>query len=82
MPELDKELFTGRNEVKEEDLAKCEVNNVGEDITNVLTSFDWEGGPAACILLQLTPDNERIAAGMFITRGRDEKEYTLDASKI
>ena len=82
MPDLDKELFRGGSEVKEEDLAKCEVNNLGEDVTNVLTSFDWEGGPAACILLQLTPDNERIAAGTLITRGRDEKEYTLDVSKV
>ena len=82
MPELDKELFRGRNEVKEEDLANCEVNNVGEDITNVLTSYGWEGEPVACVLLQLTPDNEQIAAGSLVTRGRDEKEYVIDAGKI
>ena len=82
MPDLDKGLFSGTTRVTEDDLAKCEVNNIGEDITNVLTSYDWEGGPAACILLQLSADNERVAAGFLITRGRDEKEYTIDASKI
>ena len=82
MPELDKELFRGKNEVKEEDLANCEVNNVGEDITNVLTSYGWEGEPVACVLLQLTPDNEQIAAGSLVTRGRDEKEYAIDTGKI
>ena len=82
MPELDKELISDKREVKEDDLAKCEVNNVGEDVTNVLTSYGWEGEPVACIMLQLTPDNEQIAAGSLVTRGRDEKEYTIDASKI
>ena len=59
MPELDSALFSGKlKPVTEEDLAKCEVNNIGEDITNVLTSFGWEGEPTACVLLQLTADNE------------------------
>ena len=82
MPDLDKDLFRGSSQVAEEDLARGEVNNIGEDVTNVLTSFDWEGGPVACILLQLSPDNERIAAGSLITRGREDREYTLDASKV
>ena len=83
MPELDKALFSGgTRQVTPDDLARCEINNVGEDITNVLTSYGWEGEPAACLLLQLTPDNERVAAGSLITRGATEKEFILDASKM
>ena len=83
MPELDSALFSGKlKPVTEEDLAKCEVNNIGEDITNVLTSFGWEGEPTACVLLQLTADNERVAAGTLVTRGQADREFIIDAGKV
>ena len=83
MPELDSALFSGKlRPVTEEDLAKCEINNIGEDITNVLTSFGWEGEPTACVLLQLTADNERVAAGTLVTRGQADREFIIDAGKV
>ena len=83
MSELDSTLFSGKLRlVTEEDLAKCEVNNIGEDITNVLTSFGWEGEPTACVLLQLTADNERVAAGSLVTRGQADREFIIDAGKV
>ena len=83
MPELDSALFSGKlRPVTEDDLAKCEINNIGEDITNVLTSFGWEGEPTACVLLQLTADNERVAAGSLVTRGQADREFIIDAGKV
>ena len=82
MPDIDAALFRGSGSIPPQDAANCEVNNIGEAITTVLANYGWNGEPAGCILLQLSADHERVAAGTFLTRGSEEKEFVLDASKI
>ena len=82
MPYIDAELFRGSGSISAQDAANCEVANIGDAITTVLADNGWNGEPAGCILLQLTADHERVAAGSFLTRGSEEKEFVLDTSKV
>ena len=82
MPDIDGDLFRGSGSISTQDAANCEVNNIGDAVTAVLADYGWNGEPAGCILLQLSADNERVAAGSFLARGSEEKEFVLDTSKI
>ena len=82
MPVLDAALFAGQNRILETDISNCEVNNVGEDINDVLKDQGWAGGPVCCILLHLSPDNERVSHGVFLARGVDEKEFKVEVTKL
>ena len=66
MPLLDSALFPGANsDISETDIQNCEARNSGEAINDILTDYGWEGKPTGGILLHLSPDNARIAAGTF-----------------
>ena len=83
MPPLDSALFPGANsEINETDIQNCEARNSGEAINDILTDYGWDGKPTGGILLHLSPDNARIAAGTFFTRGEEEKEFTINAGKV
>ena len=83
MPPLDRALFPGANsDISETDIQNCEAQNSGEAINDILKDYGWDGKPTGGILLHLSPDNARIAAGTFFTRGEEEKEYTINAGKV
>ena len=82
MPDIDGDLFRGSGSISAQDAANCEVNNIGDAVTAVLADYGWNGEPAGCILLQLSADNEHVAAGSFLAQGSEEKEFVLDTSKI
>ena len=83
MPALDGTLFTGAGaEISETDIQNCEASNSGDAVSDILTDYGWDGSPTGGILLHLSPDNIRIAAGSFFTRGAEEKEYVISAGKL
>ena len=82
MPDLDGNLFLGDNDICETDMFNCEANNNGSAVTNIFTDYGW-GGRAACgILLHLSPNNDRVVSGCFITKGTESKDFKLEATKI
>ena len=82
MPNMDRSMFGQLESISNEDIANNEVENIGESVTTVLANHGWKGEPVGVILLQLSPDNERVASGQFSTRGRDEREFKMRAEKI
>ena len=82
MPNMDSSMFGHPVSIASEDVANCEIDNVGESVTTVLANHGWKGEPVGVIVLHLSPDNERVASGQFSTRGRDEREFKLRADKI
>ena len=82
MPDLDGNLFLGESDIGETDMFNCEANNNGSAVTNIFTDYGW-GGRAACgILLHLSPSNDRVVAGCFMTKGTEETDFKLAATKI
>lgn len=82
MPDLDGNLFIGESEIREEDTFNCEALNNGAAVTSVFTDYGW-GGRAACgVLLHLSPGNDRVVSGCFITKGAEDAEFKLAATKI
>jgi len=82
MAQLEDGFFTG-GDLAAEDISRCELENRGEAVDNALRRLaSWEGGPAAAILLHLSPDNERVIGGEIVTRGTDAREITWEAAKI
>ena len=67
MPNMDSSMFGQLENISNEDIANNEVENIGESVTTVLASHGWKGEPVGVILLQLSPDNERVASGQFST---------------
>ena len=57
-----------------------QTGNSGEAIGDILKDFGWGGRAAGGILLHLSPDNERVAAGSFFMRGTEEREFEVMAS--
>ena len=81
MPELDGNLFNSSEDICETDITNCELLNTGTAVKEVLVDYGWGGGPAACVLLYLSPDNTRVAASNLLLRGTEEAEYKSAASK-
>ena len=82
MAPLDSAMVAGSNhDICETDIQNCETGNSGEAIGDILKDFGWEGRAAGGILLHLSPDNERVAAGSFM-RGTEEREFEVMASKL
>ena len=79
---MDSSMFGQPISVSSEDVGHCEIQNIGEAVTNVLVNYGWKGDPVGVIILHLSPDNERVTAGQFSARGRDEREFKLRADKI
>ena len=82
MPVLGEKLFIGRDRVLETDISNCEVHNVGEAVNNVLRDYGWVDGPVCGVILHLSPDNERISTGTFLTRGGEERDFRIEATKL
>ena len=60
MAPLDKNLFTGGNQIDGSDLAKTEVQNMGIGVDAVLKQFGGKGKATGCVVLHLSPDNHRV----------------------
>jgi hypothetical protein len=85
MPDLDKNIYFGGDaDVSGEDLGKVEVANFTSGVDAVLHgNFDWSGKAMGCVGLTLSPDNDRILSGVFITRGDSElDEYSATCDQI
>jgi len=82
MPNMDSSMFGEPVNITAGDVANCELDNVGDSVTTVLANHGWKGDPVGVIILHLSPDNEKVAAGQFSVRGRDEREFKLRADKI
>ena len=82
MPNMDSSMFGLPVNINEQDVANCEIENVGDSVTTILANHGWKGEPVGVIILHLSPDNEKVAAGQFSTRGRDDREFKLRADKI
>ena len=72
MPNIDLALFRGSGSISAQDEANCEVSNIREAIATVLADCGWNSESAGNVLLQLSNDYERLAAGAFLTRGSEE----------
>ena len=55
---------------------------MGTAVNDKLVDYGWGGRAAGCIVLYLSPDNERIAAGNLVLRGSEDTEFKLPASKF
>ena len=83
MAPLDSDLFLGgESDICDTDIQNCEAKDVGTAIGDILTDYGWNQKAVAGILLHLSPDNERVAAGSFFLRGTEEKEYEVNAGKL
>jgi hypothetical protein len=85
MPELSsRTLFGGSEDICPNDLGCTEVNNFNTNVDARLKNhFRWKGKAIATIGLSLSPDNDKVASGMLITRGLSGlKETRLACSVI
>jgi len=73
---LPKTLFSGAEEISENDKNKIFVNNFSESIEAVLSEFSWDGKIVGTIGLTISSDGKKIENGRFIPRG------TLEAKTI
>ena len=81
MATLDKKFFEGGDSVSEPDVKKCELQG-SRDVTDVLANFGWNGGACCGIVLQWSPNNERVVNSNFVTAGAEDKEFKIEASKL
>jgi hypothetical protein len=71
MPELSsRTLFGGAEDICPNDLGCTEANNFNTNVDARLKNhFRWKGKAIATIGLSLSPDNDKVAGGMLVTRG-------------
>jgi hypothetical protein len=76
MPDLDRNIhFSGDDDVGGEDLGRAEVANFSSAVDTALRdSFEWAGKAIGAVGLTLSPDNDRVTSGVFVTRGDTELE--------
>jgi len=85
MPELSsRTLFSGAEDICRNDLGCMEVNSFNTSVDARLKNhFRWKGKAIATIGLSLSPDNDKVAGGMLVTRGLSGlKETRLACSVI
>ena len=85
MPDLGRNIFfSGDDDVSGEDLGGAEVANFSTAVDAALRqNFAWDGKAVGVVGLTLTPENDRIAGGLFITRGEtDLEEYRASCDQI
>ena len=85
MPELSsRTLFSSAEDISPTDLGCTEVNNFNTNVDARLKNhFRWKGKAIATIGLSLSPDNDKVAGGMLVTRGLSGlKETRLACSVI
>jgi hypothetical protein len=83
MPDLGRNIhFSGDEDVSGEDLGSAEVANFSTALDTALQqNFGWDGKAIGVVGLSLSPDNDRVNSGIFITRGDtdlDEFRTTCD----
>ena len=80
---MEKSLFSNPAEIEAEYLDGLEVLNQKEAVDEALQRWDWNGRPAGCAVLKLSPDNNGVVGAQFVTRGRLTKEvFTIEAAKL
>jgi hypothetical protein len=85
MPDLGHNIFfSGDDDVAGEDLGGAEVANFSTAVDAALRqNFAWDGKAIGVVGLTLTPENDRIAGGLFITRSEtDLEEYRASCDQI
>jgi hypothetical protein len=85
MPDLSRNVhFDGEDDVSGEDLGGAEVANFSTAVDTALQqNFGWSGKAIGAVALTLSPDNDRVASGMFVTRGEtDLEEYRATCDQI
>lgn len=83
MKPLPKTLFSGSENIGEQDREKIFVNNFSDSVEKVLGDFFWDGKAAGAIGLTLSNDNKRVESGRFITTGTlVEKSIKVAANEI
>jgi hypothetical protein len=85
MPDLGRNIhFGGEDDVAGEDLGDAEVANFSTAVDAALRqNFEWDGKAIGVVGLTLTPDNDRVASGLFVTRGEtDLEEYRASCDLI
>jgi hypothetical protein len=82
MPSLEKNLFSGQNNIDNSLRAK-DFKNFSSDIDDVLKEKAWDGSLAGCIGLKLSADNGRVENGTFMIRGCISDEWSqISAKKV
>jgi len=82
MATLDAALFRG-DRILDSDVGRCEASNRGSAIDDILRDAGREDNePVACLVLTLSPDNERVAGGEFVTRGVEVKDFVWESHKL
>jgi hypothetical protein len=76
MPDLGRNIyFSGDEDVSGEDLGSAEVANFSTALDTALQqNFGWDGKAIGVVGLSLSPDNDRVNSGIFITRGDTDLE--------
>jgi len=83
MAPLDSRWFAGTDNVPEFIAENLEVPSFGYPIHAAMGKNGWDGELAACIGLELSPDNTKVVRGQLILRGHLDKEpAALQASKL
>ncbi len=83
MPDIDRQLFGGKDNLSENDLKSLSAEDLSIRATGeVLRRFGWEGRSAAAVGLKLSPDNTTAAAGRLILLGVWDQKIKIQAKKI
>ncbi len=83
MKSLPKTLFSGSENINENDKKKLFVNNFSDNMETVLGYFAWDGKATGIIGLTLSNDNRRVESARFYTRGTlQERSIKVAASEI
>jgi hypothetical protein len=82
MKTLPKTLFSGSENINDNDKKKLFVNNFSDSVETVLGEFGWDGKATGIISLTLSNDNRRVENGRFYTRGiLQERRIKVAASE-
>jgi hypothetical protein len=83
MKSLPKTLFSGGENISENDKKRLFVNNFSDNLETVLGDFSWDGKATGIIGLTLSNDNRRVEIGRFYTREvLQERSIKVAASEI
>lgn len=78
-----KTAFSGGPEIGREDLVTLQVVNRYESVSQVLLAHKWSRQtPVACIVLELSPDNNRVETGSFCVHGWLANDIKIKASAL
>lgn len=84
MPDIDKNLFAGREQITAAEWATLVSTSMGQQaVAELLESSGWDRKAAGCVGLKLSPDNSSILSGQLAIAGKwkDGKER-IHAAKL